>query len=792
VFLTPDTASAAHTRSARTLTEWLRQRTDDQLAELLRRRPDLALPAPGDLATLANRLGVRTSVQRAVDALDAARLAALEALVLTGGDPDAAAELLPEHDVAAAVDELRTLGLVWGQDDRLQLAPHVIDAVGPYPAGLGRPAADLLAAVSDVTLVPVLRALDLPPAGQPRSGASVAGLLGDPARLQALLEARDPAERDVLARLAEGPPVGVVRDAVLPTALDDATTPPHRLIAQGLLVPIDSQTVELPREVGLALRDGRPFGMVPPEPPPIEMLDVDVDHLGTTAVLDVVRHLGALGELWSATPPSVLRAGGLGVRDLRRTARALDVPEPTAALLVEVAAAAGLVAATHGIEPVFLPTSDFDTWRRRDAAARWAPLAVAWIGMTRQPSLVGQRDERDRVITTLGPDAERGTIPALRRQVLGVLSSLPAGVAPADREDVLARLAWLAPRRASAQRRLAEAVLGEADVLGVTAAGGLTSYGRAVLDGLSAAAATALDAALPEPVDHFLVQPDLTVIVPGPPVAELADELAAVADLESSGGASVYRITEASVRRGLDTGLSGSGIAALFTEHSRTPVPQALSYLIDDVARRHGVLRTGAATAYLRCDDEALLSRVVADRGVEPLGLRRIAPTVVIATASVARLLDVLRDAGYAPAAEAPDGAVVTLGVEAPRAPSRPTSRLVRNRPATSSDAQVDELVRRLRAGDQLAELTRRVGPRGPDGPRIPGVTSAATLGLLRDAIRAGQRIWLGYVDAQGLSTQRTIEPISMAGGTLRGHDVETGRLEAFALHHITGVGVLD
>jgi predicted DNA-binding transcriptional regulator YafY len=113
----------------------------------------------------------------------------------------------------------------------------------------------------------------------------------------------------------------------------------------------------------------------------------------------------------------------------------------------------------------------------------------------------------------------------------------------------------------------------------------------------------------------------------------------------------------------------------------------------------------------------------------------------------------------------------------------------VRTRPATDSSAHLDQLIRRLRAGDQLAELTRRVAP---TGQRIPGVTSAATLGLLRDAIRGERQIWLGYVDQQGRSSQRTIEPISMAGGTLRGHDVETGRLEAFALHHITGVGVLD
>jgi len=763
------------------LSDWLRRRTDDELAELLRRRPDLALPAPADFATLANRLGVRASVQRAIDGLDAVRLATLEALVLTGDVADAAA-LLPGINVAVVLDELRTTGLVWGEQ---HLVGAVADAVGPYPAGLGRPADRLLAAVSDVTLAPVLRALGLPPAGQPSSGAAVAAVLRDQDRLQALLNERDPAERDVLDRLAAGPPVGVVRDALLPAVIDDGATPPHRLIAHGMLIPIDTQTVELPREVGLALRGGAPFSSITPVPPPIALVDTDVDHRGTTAVLDTLRQVGALAELWSAVPPQVLRAGGLGVRDLRRAARELSVSEDVAALLIEIAAAAGLIAASHGIEPVFLPTSDYDAWRRREPATRWVGLASGWLGMTRQPSLVGQRDERDRLITPLGPDAERGTIAALRRQVLGVLADLPSGTAPGERADVLARLAWLTPRRASAQRRQAEAILAEADVLGVTAAGGLTSYGRALLLG-SPSAADTLDAALPEPVDHFLVQPDLTVVVPGPPTAELAEELGAVADLESTGGASVYRITETSVRRGLDAGHTAAGIAALFDEHSRTPVPQALRYLVDDVARRHGVLRAGTASAYLRCDDRALLSRVLADRAVAPLELRRIAPTVVVASAPVSRLLDVLREAGYAPAAEAPDGALVRLGADAPRAPSRPTSRLVRNRPAADPSAAAGELIRRLRAADKRAEVTRRAVP------PMPGVTSAATLGLLRDAIRGGRRIWLGYVDAHGTSSQRTIEPISMAGGTLRGHDVDTGRLEAFALHHITGVGVLD
>ena len=36
--------------------------------------------------------------------------------------------------------------------------------------------------------------------------------------------------------------------------------------------------------------------------------------------------------------------------------------------------------------------------------------------------------------------------------------------------------------------------------------------------------------------------------------------------------------------------------------HSSTPLPQALEYLVADVARRHGRLRVGGATTYLRGD----------------------------------------------------------------------------------------------------------------------------------------------------------------------------------------------
>ena len=56
------------------LVDWLRAQDDDTLADLLRLRPDLAVPPPADLTVLATRAGIRASVHRACDDLDTVAL----------------------------------------------------------------------------------------------------------------------------------------------------------------------------------------------------------------------------------------------------------------------------------------------------------------------------------------------------------------------------------------------------------------------------------------------------------------------------------------------------------------------------------------------------------------------------------------------------------------------------------------------------------------------------------------------------------------------------------------------
>jgi hypothetical protein len=504
------------------------------------------------------------------------------------------------------------------------------------------------------------------------------------------------------------------------------------------------------------------------------------------------------------------------VRELRRLAKAVGIDESTAGVLVEVATAAGLLGegpnGSNSQESVFLPTDGYDAWRATGIAARWRRVALAWLVMTRMPALLGQRDDRDRLINALAPEANRPGAPVQRRLALDVLVGLPPGAAPAP-IDVVDVLAWRAPRRSG--RGVAsgvEASLTEAALLGVTGSGGLTSYGRLLLDealaapgndedplGLrtdgpgSSGSVGALDALLPTPVDHVLLQADLTMVVPGPPEPALAVELELVGVAES---ASVFRVNTESVRRSLDAGYSAADLHALFARRSRTPVPQTLTYLIDDVARRHGGLRIGTAGSYVRSDDEALIAEVLADRRLASLALRRLAPTVLVCRHAAPRVLEALRNAGYPPVQEDATGAAVLSRPKARRAPPRPTFAYRRVEDPTVTlrltTPRLAGVVEQVRRGDAVARAARRSPVTVRPTNDANGASHTRALETLQQALRDRSRVWVGYVDAHGAPTSRLVRPVSMGSGYLRAEDERTEMLHTLALHRITAAVLED
>lgn len=742
------------------LSDALRVSSDDELARLFRARPDLMTPLPSNVEQLAARATTRSSTARALDRLDRLTLAVVEGLVVLGSPASSTAlrDLLglDESELRQVLDHLRALALVWGPPDALHVPPVTADLLGPHVAGLGAPADD--------------------PA------------LADPHEVAARLEAVGPDARAAAARLAAGPPVGRVTNADRPVTVETAHSPVEKLLAHGLLTVVDARTVALPCEVGLYLRGGRLLPAEELTPPALtgavrEKALVDRTAAGTT--LDVVRRVERLLDAWAADPPAVLRSGGLGVRDLRRAATLLDVDESVAATLLECAFAAGLVAAGEDGE-VWLPTPAYDLWLATDLARRWASLAHAWLRSTRVAALVGTRDDRDRPVAALSAGVERPAAPELRQLVLAVLADAPPGTAP-DADAVTARVRWSRPRRVTGfVQRLIRWTLDETATLGVTGLGALATHGAALVHG-ETEAADALEPRLPEPVDQVLVQADLTAVAPGPLRPELARSLASMADAESHGGATVYRFSASSIQRALDAGRTAAELHDLLARHSATPVPQPLSYLIDDVARKHGRLRAGTATAYLRCDDQSALDALMADRRTGPLGLRRIAPTVLVSRRPVRVLVDELRALGYTPVPEAPDGALILTEARAGRTtetPTRPTATTLRE----PEPELVAAAVRAVRAG----ERARASRPAGFDVRRIRRTGTAETVEVLRNAMAGGCSVWVGYVDEQGGTRDRIVDPIRIDGGWLTAYDHATGGTRTFALHRILGVAPVD
>ncbi|MEU4559280.1 helicase-associated domain-containing protein [Actinoplanes sp. NPDC023936] len=790
---------------ATTFADQLRSLPDEALGALIQLRPDLVVPVPADISALAVRAQSRNSVARCLDSLDEFTLLILDAARLSRATDtaltsvDAVLEFtggVDAADVRGAIDRLRTRFLLYGPLESLQVVAAVDEVTSPYPAGLGRPA-DFL---------------------DPRAGALVA----DRAKLRRTVLAAPPAARAVLDRLAAGPPIGALSRAAL-----DQTEPVRWLVDQHILVPVseagraprpDGELIELPREVGMLLRrDTGPLGALRPFPPLPDAPIRDpkaADSAGAGQVMEAVRATEAILDALAAEAAPVLRAGGLGVRDLKRLAKAAGVDESGAALLIETAYAAGLLGesevnarnASTAAQDVFLPTGAYDLWRATGVAHRWAALARSWLMMTRQPGLVGRRDDRDRPINALAPDAERAGAPQARREALDALADLEPGAAPAV-DDLLGLLAWQAPRRSRGREVAHRDAYTGAALLGVTGLGALTSYARLLLAdpepdetdplGLHPAeapadAVRALDELLPAPVDHLLVQADLTVVVPGPPEPDLAAELDAVAEPESAGGASVFRVTPASVRRALDIGYRADDLHTLFRRRSRTPVPQTLTYLIDDTARKHGGLRSGSAGSYLRSDDEALLAEVLGDKRLVPVDLRRIAPTVLVSPRPVARLLGALRDAGYAPVAEDAGGATVLTRPKTRRAPTR-TPRIAEPLgPPLLAGPRLAGVVEQLRRGDIATRAARRapVTVRAAQGQAMPGLTAvqqhSQAMAVLQQAVRDKARVWVGYVDSHGATLSRLVKPVSLSAGYLRAEDERGESLHTFALHRIT------
>ncbi len=458
----------------RSLADDLRQRDEDSLALLLRRRPDLSHPVPQDITALAARATSGPSLSRCLDSLNLAQLHLLAlAAQLSRNEPttaDALLDAITQHiDVSLArqtLADLRTLALIWGPEHSLRVVTGIHDLLASMPQAF----------------------YELP--------------LGEPT--------------------------------------------PWR----------QHETAELPAGA--------------------------TDTMVATIARRFVLGVEVLLASWGQRPVRALAKGGLPAKDLAALQELVDWDSAAIILGLEIARAARLI--TRDADQRWLPTAKFDRWLGKDVGQRWVPLVDAWLSL---PKLA----TADEVVPL--DDAQIPGVIAIRRATLEILEQAPVGNS-VTAEGVCAVLNFRYPRRRGPVRdRLVESSLAEAALLGVIASGGLTTAGRLCLqhhasptDVSATAVEACIDDALPAPAAGFFIQSDLTIIAPGPLPLTVEAMVRRIAHLESAEPATVARITAQTLLDSASTGLSMAEVDDFLQRHSLVPVPQALTYLIGDAARR--------------------------------------------------------------------------------------------------------------------------------------------------------------------------------------------------------------
>lgn len=505
------------------------------------------------------------------------------------------------------------------------------------------------------------------------------------------------------------------------------------LAERGMVIPVGHDLAEVPYEVGLALRGDSARPSYRPAPPPLP--SEAAQHAPASAVQRGAQAAAssaiACAELLlrhvDDEPLSVRKAGGIAVRDTRRAAKHAGLDEQQARFWLDLAVNAGLLGvrepepapsgrgrnrrpAVPAAPVLLLPTGCYDRWLARTPAQRLLPLLATWATI---PEVLTwwPDDDQDTPVALVSPQ-DPVAVP-LRRAVLEALAALPEGQGistgtPQSLDWLAQAAAWHRPAVLTDSREPAEqltATLAEAHLLGLAAHGALTPIGHATLELLRAGAARyypaipgagpslqhhprladaldrlqrELDALLPAPTDKARFQADLTAVVAGAPCAEVADLLASCADRESEGHAVVWRISPGSIRRALDAGSDPHELLTRLGEISQggQELPQPLVYLINDIARTHGRIHVVRCGCCVRSDDETLILELSKTRSLSKIGLRRIAPTVLISTADPDTVLTALRGAGYAPVLEAETGTTVVQRPTRERAAHK-TPRLV-------------------------------------------------------------------------------------------------------------------
>ncbi|MFJ3214804.1 helicase C-terminal domain-containing protein [Kitasatospora sp. NPDC086801] len=771
--------------SGSALATWLHGLDTPALERVLAARPDAAsAPEPRSVGELADRLQRPASVALALPRLVLPYLQVAEALAaLTPTSRDALAGLLDATDgerargLEAALEALADRALVWPDGDGLLRVAAPLRQAWSTPLGLGPRLAQLLADTTSDELGRMLAALGVKPAGTGKQKrlAALVDHHTDPARVAALVAGAPAATRKLLERQAGRTPEqpGFI---MFGTPQPDSAPGERWALERGLLIRGRHWygSARMPAEVALTLRGPdwhAPFTPAPPVVRSASVTAVRIEQEAAAAAPAFAAHAASVLRVCSAAPPTRLKAGGIGARELSRIGKAAKCDEIVVRLALETAGAAGLLARDGDRVAA---TAAYDAWSEEEPADQLAVLLRAWWTLPLTPG--GSRDEDGKALPALAGTPPCGGCAQARHGLLAAASRLPAGEGATDPADLGPLIGWHRPLVDELPQDAAPfaTLIRESELLGVLALGALSPIGAALLADDVRALADTCRRLLPAATGAARFGSDLTAVVAGTPSAALVALLDSVADREASGAASVWRFGPGSVRRALDAGFTPDAITAELAALAVGPLPQPLSYLIHDTARSHGRARVVSAACVIHGEEPALLAELAAHRTLGRLGLRQLAPTVLISQTPPEQTLAALRSAGYAPVAEKPDGSVRIERAQRTRAanpvpPPRPPGG--RSRPRRSADRTADARTADARAAVDLSALAARLRAVAPDAPE-PGPRDGRPYDSDTEEIIAGHARKLSFTDVRQLAhavddgLAVTIEYVATSGNT--------------------------
>jgi hypothetical protein len=588
----------------------------------------------------------------------------------------------------------------------------------------------------------------------PRSLVVLADRLSTARSVRLALEHVDRTTVDVLAAAqAIGGDVTVadvvdrVEPAVDRTVVADAFDEAHRL---GLLWPAEGDEYRLAPPLRSPTRSG-PLRLhrEPAAPQTAEGDGAVIDTAGGAAALRAMLGVERLIEVCSAAPVQLLRnGGGVGVKEVRRLAKAVGADEVLARLWLTLAYHADLLDSDDG---AVVPTVAADDWLAGTPAERLVVLLRTWWESPGAPTMPDLTGKLPPALAHAYHDDER----QVRHAVLGWFAGQPVGSVLLEPAELVTLLCWQRPGLCGEPDAFAvpfATTLAEAEALGVLAQGGLSSWGRALAAGGDVGV---VGGWLPAPTGSARLQADLTAVVTGLPTGELSALLNLVADAGDRDTASTWRFSPDSVRRALDAGYTADRLVADLTAVATHGLPQPLEYLVRDMARRHGELSVVPVECCVLARDTTLATEIAAHRA---LGLRLLAPGVLASRRPVDETMSLLRRHGYAPVATDESGTPVV---------ERARPRRAKQRAQYWSTPKPDQEPDLFLLATMLLDMAGADLSESMDVSGFAHHLSRDEQELLTRAIGAEIPVEIVYIDQNDRRSRRVITPYGHAGDLL-------------------------